>query len=82
MAEVAEVNLHVKPHSDAACSMTVIEPVPFICGVKAGSHSEIVTFEIDWHTSSITLAQGVLIRSKRTVGDYQFSFCFSQVIRD
>lgn len=81
---VAEVTLHVKPHSDSACNLTVIEPVPFISciGLMAGDHNEQVTFEIDWFASSITLAQGSLIRSKRTVDDYQFTFLFAQVIRD
>ncbi len=84
MRSVAEVTLHAKPHSDSACNLTVIEAVPFINGIGplTGAHSEQVTFEIDWHASSITLAQGVLIRSKRTVDDYQFTFLFAQVIRD
>ncbi|WP_031359294.1 hypothetical protein [Caballeronia sordidicola] len=85
MRPVAEVTLHVKPDSEAAHNFIMIEPVPFSnsYGVMAGDHSEQVSFEIDWQDgSSITLSQGVLIRSRRTVDDYQFSFSFSQVIRD
>jgi hypothetical protein len=80
----AEVVLYVKPDSEAAYNLINIEPVPFSSayGVMAGDHSEQVAFEIDWFASSITLAQGVLIRSKRTVDDYQFTFLFAQVIRD
>ena len=84
MAEVAEVSLHCRPHTDAAYNLTVIEPAPFIngIGVLASERNEQVSFEIDWHASSITLTQGVLIGSRRMVDEYQFSFSFSQVIRD
>ncbi len=80
----AEVVLHVRPDSEAAHNLTLIEPVPFlrVAGLMAGDHSEQVGVEIDWHASSIALATGALIRYRRLAEECEFTFLFATVIRD
>src|SRR5471030_1111396 len=57
LGEMCDVTLHVKPHSEGACNLTMIEPIQNSFDKNADTRGcELVAFEIDWHASSITLA--------------------------